>query len=83
MIIVTSGYIFINPKLNKIKDIIANTRQECDRKYGGNYFDKIEVRCNIKFFDKIKNKTKNITIKPYHLHGLNKTMVVASQGNMN
>ena len=34
MIIVTSEYIFINPKVNEMKDIITNTRLEHDRKYG-------------------------------------------------
>ena len=79
MIIVTSDYLFINPKINEIKDIIKNTRLEYDRKYGDKCCRKIEVRCNNKFFDKTKNKTTNITIKHYRLHGINKTMV-ASEG---
>ena len=58
----------MNPKLNEITDIINNTRLEHDQNYGDNYCRKIEVRCNIKFFHKIKNKTKNITIKYYYLH---------------
>ena len=77
--IVTSEYIFLNPELNEMSDIIANTRREYDRKYGDYYCRKIEVRCNLKCFDKIKYKTKNITIQHYHLHGTNKT-IVASQG---
>ena len=79
MIIVTSEYIFMNRKLNEINDLLKNARLENDRKYGDNYCRKIKVIYNCKFFDKIKNKTKNITIKHYHLHGLNKTMI-ASQG---
>ena len=78
MNIVTSEYIFINRKY-EIKDIIKNTRLEYDGEYGYEYCRKIEVRCNIEIFDKIKNKTKKVTIKPYHLHGINKTMI-ASQG---
>ena len=34
MIIVTSEYIFNNPKLNEINDIIKNTQLEHDQKYG-------------------------------------------------
>ena len=78
--IVTSDYVVNNPKLDELTDIIKSTRQEHDRKYGDNYCRKMEVRCNIKFFDKIKNKTKNITIKHYHVHyGINKT-IIASRG---
>ena len=32
--IVSSEFFFLNPKLNEVKDIIANIRQECDRKNG-------------------------------------------------
>ena len=77
MIIVTSEYNFINPKLNEIKDILTNTRLKHDRKNGDNCCDKIEIKCNIKFFDKIKNKTKIITINIYHLHGIKKTMIAS------
>ena len=47
MIIVTREYIFINPKLNEIKDIIENTRLEHIRKYVDNYCRKIEFKYNI------------------------------------
>ena len=78
--IVTSEIVFINPKLDEITDIIKNTQLEHDKKYGDNYCRKIGVRCNINFFDKIENKTKNFTIKHYHVHyGINKT-VIASRG---
>ena len=72
MITVTSEYISLNPKLNEINDIIANTRQEYDKKDGDYFCRKVEVRCNINFFDENKNKTKNITIKHFHLHGIKK-----------
>ena len=78
--IVTSEYIFLNPKLNEINDNIKNTQLENIRKHGDNYCRKIEVRCNIENFDKTKNKTKNVTIKHYHIpNGKNKT-INASQG---
>ena len=79
MVNVTSENIFINAKLSEINDIMKNTRLEYDQQYGEHYCREIEVRCNFKFFDEIKNKTKNFTIKHYHLHGINKT-IVASQG---
>ena len=59
MIIVTSEYIFINPKLNEIKDITTNIRLEHDRKHGDSCCDKIDVKCEFKFFDKKKPKDKS------------------------
>ena len=59
---------------------MKNTQLEQDQKYGENYCRKIEVRCNIKFFDKMKNKTKNITIRHYLVqYGKNETKI-ASRG---
>ena len=78
--IVTSEYIFLNPKINEITDILNNTRLGQDQKYGDNCSRKIEVRCNINFLDKIKNKTKNITISDYHVHRGMKKTIIASQG---
>ena len=75
MIIVTSEYIFKNPKLNEIKHIINNTIVEHNRKYGENYCRKIEFKYIIQFSDKIKNKTKNIMIN----RGVKRT-IIASQG---
>ena len=42
--IVISAYVFNNPKLDELTDIIKNARLEYDRKYGDNYCRKIEVR---------------------------------------
>ena len=75
MIIVTSEHIFINPIKNEINIIINNTIVEHNKKNGDNYCRKIEFKYNIQFFDKIKNKTKNITTN----RGIIKTMI-ASQG---
>ena len=61
MITVTSEYIFLNPKLKEIIDITNNTILEHNKENGDNFRRKIEIKYNIKFFDKIKNKTKNIT----------------------
>ena len=61
-------------------DNIKNTQLEHNRKYGDNYCTKIEVRCNNKFFDRTKNKTKNLMIKHYHVqYGMNKP-IFASHG---
>ena len=56
--IVTSEYIFNNPKSNERNDIINNTMLERDRKYDGSCCRKVEFKYNNKFFIKIKNKTK-------------------------
>ena len=63
MIVVTSEYVFINPKRNGINDIINITIQEHSEKYDNTYWNSIEYKYDIQFVDKIKNKTKNITTK--------------------
>ena len=74
MNIVTSEYIFIKPIKKEINNIINNTILEHNKKYGDNYYRKIEFKYDIQFFDKIKNKTKNITTKNI------KKLIIASQG---
>ena len=66
---------FLNPKLNEINDNMKNTIVEPNKKYGDNHCKIIEFKYNINFFDKTKNKTKNITTK----RGTKKT-IIASQG---
>ena len=56
--IVTSEYIFLNPKLSGINDIIEKTRVEHDQKYGDSYCGEIGIKYNNNFLDTIKNKTK-------------------------
>ena len=51
MIIVTSEYIFTNPKINEINDVINNTILEHNKKHGDNFCSKIECKYNIQFFD--------------------------------
>ena len=73
--IVTSEFVFNNPKLDEISDIMENTQLEHDRKDDDSYCRKIQVRCKIEFFDKKINKRKKITIGLYHVHyGINKTI---------
>ena len=59
----TSDYVSLDPNLNEISDNLKNPRLEHDRNYGHNYCRKIEVRCNVKFLDKIDNKPRKITIE--------------------
>ena len=75
MIIVTSEYILLNPKLNETNNIKINTIVEHNKNYGDNHCRKLQTKYNIKFFDKTKNTTKNITTN----RGEKKT-IIASQG---
>ena len=86
--IVTSEYVYRNPELCEIKDIIEKTRLEHEHKYGYNYCRENDIQYNVKFLDKIKkNKTKNISTKSiknliiasqnrYELNKINKTMII-------
>ena len=56
--------IFINPELNGIKKIIIHiTIKVYIKIYGNSYWRRLDYIYNIRFFDKIKSKTKNITTK--------------------
>ena len=72
---ITIEYIFLNPELNEIKNIINNTMKDYIKKYGSSYWKRFENIYNIRFFDKINNKEKNITTK----RGAKKT-IIASNG---
>ena len=54
--IVTIEFIFFDPKLSEIKEIINNTRKKHIEKYGNPYLKSIEYIFNISFFDKIESK---------------------------
>ena len=77
--IVTAEHICLNPKLDELNDVKKNTGLEHDKKYGEKYCRRIEVRCNLKFFDKKKNKTKKFTIYYYHIHLAMKKTIIVSQ----
>ena len=68
-------YVFINPELNEIKNIISTTLKEYIKKYDNSYWKGLDYKYNIRFFDKIKNKIKNITTS----HSPNRT-IMASNG---
>ena len=67
--------VYINPELNEIKNIITNTLKEYFQKYNNSFWKRLDYKSNIRLFDKIKNKTKNITTR----HGPNRT-IMASNG---
>ena len=52
-----------------------NTIRDSIKRYGNSYWNRLDFKYNIQFFDKIKNKTKNITTR----QGPNRT-IVASNG---
>ena len=68
-------YVFINPELDGIKNIKKDTIKEYLKKYDNSYWKRCEYKCIIQFFDKIKNKTKNITTN----QGVKRT-IIASNG---
>ena len=73
--IVTSEYIFNNLKLEETNEIIKNTLLKHDERYGYICNKKVKVKCNTKFFDKIKNDTKKIAFKCCNVFGaINKVM---------
>ena len=66
---------FNNPKLNEINNIIKNTQLKNEQKHGYNYYRKVNVNYNVKFFDKIENKTKITMIERDNIVGeVNKRM---------
>ena len=60
---VTAEFVFINPNINEITKIIKNTQIEYKQIYGYDYYRNVNVKCIVKFFDKIENKTKNSMIE--------------------
>ena len=61
-LIVCSENIFYNPKLCEMNTIVNDTIRIHNQKYGDNHCREIDVKSNVKFLDKIMNKTKNRTI---------------------
>ena len=73
--IITNVYVYNNLKLNETRNIIENTLLEFDQQYDYNFNTEIIVKCNIKFFDKLESKTKNIMIEHENVFGkVNKIM---------
>ena len=46
-------YIFINPDLKEIRNIINNTIKDYIEKYGNKYWRRLDYKYNIRFFHKI------------------------------
>ena len=72
MIIVTREYIYKNPELFEINDIIQDARRESEQKYGGDFSEGIKIKFIANFLHKINNKTKKITTKK-----LNKSIIAS------
>ena len=73
----TFEYIFINFELNEIKNNINQTIKNFVKKYGISFWEHLDYEYNIRFFDKMKNKTKNITTS----RGPNRSIVASNLGH--
>ena len=61
--------------MDETRNIVENTLQEYEEKYGWNYYRRVKVKGVAEFSEKIKNETKNKTIERYKIIGeLNKIM---------
>ena len=76
----TIEYVYDNIKLNETRIIIENTLLEYHQKYGYNYNTEVEVKCIVKFFDKIENETKNIIIEHENIIGKVNKIMQSSKG---
>ena len=66
---IAAEFVFINPKLKEIKKIIKNTQPNYVQKYECNYYTEDNLKCNVKFFDKIESKRKNVLIEHENIIG--------------
>ena len=78
--IIASEYVYNNIKLNETRNIVENTLEEHKQKCSGNYPRSVKVECVATFLDKIKNKTKNITINSYNIIGVLSKIMQTSKG---
>ena len=53
----SSEYIFLNPKLEEIIDVIDSTMLENKKMYSDNYYRQINFKYNIQIFEEKKNST--------------------------
>ena len=67
-------FVFINPKLNEINNKKTHNLNDYI------YYTKVNVKCNINFFDKIENKTKNIMIERDNLIEEENKIMQSSKG---
>ena len=79
--IITCEYIYNNPSIDSIYDIIKTVSKEHNEKYGYNDFYKTTVIGNIQFIDQTNNKTKNITVNNYYLKHRARKTTIASRGS--
>ena len=79
-VIYTTEYVYNNIKLNKTRNIVEKTIEEYQSKYGYNYYRKVNVKCNVNFFDKKENKMKDIMIECYNFIGEVDQIMQTSKG---
>ena len=78
--IITSEFIYNNPSIDSIYNIIKTDSKEHNEKYGYKDFYKTTVIGNIQFNDQTNNKTKNITVNGYRLrHRAEKTIIASNR----
>ena len=77
--IITSEYIYHNPSINSVDDIIKTLSEEHNEKYGHKDFYKTTVKGNIEFIDQTNNKTKNMSVNGYHLIHRARKAIIASK----
>ena len=62
--IVTNEYVFINPSIGEISEIVEkNRREQCEKKNEYNDRYKVSVTCHFDCFDNLKNKRKKLRLQ--------------------
>ena len=69
----TIEYVLINPELVETKNFYKNLKNYI-KKYGNSYWKRLDYKNSLRFFDKIKIKTKYISTN----HGPNRTIVASN-----
>ena len=78
--IITSEYIYKNPSIDNIGDIVKTINREHNDKYGYNDLYKTTVKGKIKVIIQTNNETKNISVNFYNLAQRGKNTIIASKG---
>ena len=79
--IITSEYIFPNPKFDELNDIMKNTRLEHDKNYDHMIIIVEKLRLDVTLNILIKQKTKQKILRlNIHLHFGTKKTKIASRG---
>ena len=76
----TSENVYDDIKLDKTREIVENTIDQNEQKYGGSFRKFIKVLCVAKFSDKRKNETKIFTIESFNIVGELNRIMQSSKG---